>query len=518
MKNTTRFFFSIILGLLLTATPGVAGRYALLVGCNNGGTSVDPLRYAEKDAQVFAGLLTKLGGFEQNAVVTLLHPDSAALEGRLQSVRKQLSLSESHDADLFLFYYSGHADGTDMLLGNTRYPFLKLRKFLDSLPAGVRIGVFDACQSGAVTAYKGGKRAEPFYLKNPQRIKGQVIISSTSASERAQESETLHGSIFTFYWISGLRGSADASGDRKVTLSEAYAYAYRKTLETSTLTGGEAQHPMYRFNIFGEGDIILTDLANRTGGIAFDKSTEGKFLVLSDSYTDIFADFYKKKNSENYVSLDPGSYRVINANNGSVGLYSFTLGPNSLVDLRQSMLEPNPLEESRIKGTNEVAKVKMEEPAASPLSVWSHGFGLAGYGVMADGEKTRQSLELSFANSRYLSESMNLFLNVRYFTPNLNFGFDAGFDFLKKFETQDLLAGLGVGLFYRENGGTAFEDRLAPAATVHAGFTIPVGKSCDLVVQVPYSAIIGNSISHRVGLEVKVLWSGKYKDVKVLEY
>jgi hypothetical protein len=518
MATVTRF--CLLMTLLLSAVPIAAARYALLIGCNDGGSGVDALKYAEKDAESFAAILTRLGGFEQRAVTVLLHPDSTALEERLRTARKTVAAARTPDADLFLIYYSGHANGTDLMLGNGRYPLKKVRMFLDSIGCGVKIGVFDACQSGTVTAYKGGKRAEPFYLKNPQRVKGQIIITSTSASERAQESETLHGSIFSFYWFAGLRGSADASGDRRVTLSEAYNYAYRKTLETSTLTGGEAQHPMYRFNISGEGDIMLTDLAGRTGGIVFDKSTEGKFLVLSDSYTDIFADFFKKKNSEWYVSLDPGSYTAINANGGSVGMYSFAIGPGaeSRVELAQSMLVPNAFTETRIKGANEVVKTTMSAPSTSPLTVWSFGFGLGGSSVIADGAKTGQSISLLFAGSRYITENAGLFFNVYYFTPRLNLGADVGFDFARKFSSAGIFGGAGAGLYYLEKNGPLFEDRLAPAATGHVGFSTDIGRSATFVFQIPYTMVFGPEMSNRIGVEVKFLFSGRYKDVKVLHY
>jgi hypothetical protein len=227
----------IILSLIINAS---ANRYALLIGCNYGGSDVEQLQWAEADAQRFGGLLTTIGGFDRSATVILLHPDSAALDNELKKAARVARMSKTPWNDLFLLYYSGHADGRDMLLGTDRYPLMKIQGYLDSLPAAIRIGIFDACQSGAVTAYKGGRRAEPFYLTNQQKIKGEVIIASTAANERAQESGSLKGSIFSFYWQSGLRGSADASGDRHVTLDEAYRYAYRKTVETSTLTGGEA--------------------------------------------------------------------------------------------------------------------------------------------------------------------------------------------------------------------------------------------------------------------------------------
>lgn len=503
-----------------------ASRYALLIGCNYGGNDVEQLEWAETDAGRFASLLTGLGGFDSSATVTLLHPDSAALDKELHRTAALLRSSKTPENDLFLLYYSGHADGLDMLLGATKYPLKKVQRYLDSLPAAIRIGVFDACQSGAITAYKGGKPAEPFYLTDPQKIKGEVIIASTAANERAQESESLKGSIFSFYWLSGLRGSADASGDRRVTLDEAYRYAYRKTVETSTLTGGEAQHPMYRFNIRGEGDITLTDLSGRSGGIRFDKSCEGKFLVLSDSYTDIFADFSKKKNAEAFVSLDPGSYTVINANNGEVGMYSFTIGETNggsqtapAIQLSQSMLAPNPLTESRIKGANVMAQAKINEPAASPLSTYAWGLGAGVFTMLRDGiNNSERTVSLCFANTVYIKDHADLFFNFYYLSGGLNFGADIGFDYLGNPASSGILAGAGAGLFYFEKKGFSPDNALSPAVTAHIGYAAGINKSTQFIVQVPYTVTFSPSAGHRIGIELRLMFTGPYRDVKVLNY
>jgi hypothetical protein len=514
-----RLFLLICCFLFWAASPVLAARYALLIGCNDGGNEVDPLKYAEADAGHFAGLLTKLGGFDQSTTVTLLHPDSASLAAELRTVRAQLRSSKTPESDLFLLYYSGHADGRDLLLGNSKYPLTRIQSYLDSMPSGIRIGIFDACQSGAVTAFKGGRRAEPFYLKDAQKIKGQVIIASAAANERAQESESLKGSVFSFYWLSGLRGSADASGDRRVTLNEAYTYAYRKTIETSTLSGGEAQHPVYRFNIHGEGDITLTDLASSRGGMLFDKSCEGKFLILSDSYTDIYADFFKKKNIESFVTLDPGDYTVINANGGSVGMYSFALVENDSRVLAQTMLVPNTLTESRIKGVNPVVQAKMSVPSTSPLSVYRWGLGIGGLLTNTTGaQSSGRALSLSFANSIFINERALFFFNGYYFTGGLNAGADVGFDYIAKTSTTGFVAGGGAGLFYLEKNGPPLSDALTPALTAHLGFTANIGTRSQFLVQIPYTALFGLKLSHQVGIEVRFLFSGGYEDVKVLHY
>ena len=44
--------------------------------------------------------------------------------------------------------------------------------------------------------------------------------------EAAQESDRICASYFTHYLVSGFRGAADLSGDGKVTLNEAYQFAF----------------------------------------------------------------------------------------------------------------------------------------------------------------------------------------------------------------------------------------------------------------------------------------------------
>jgi hypothetical protein len=499
--------------LLLSALPAAAGRYALLIGCNNGGPTVEPLRWAEADAHRFAAVLNGLGGFHRPDITTLTDPDSAALERELRKVSTLLRSSPSPENDLFLLYYSGHADGINILLGTSRFPLKRVQKTLDSLPTGIRIGVFDACQSGAVTAFKGGKRTEPFYLANPPKIKGQVIIASTTPSQRAQESESLKSSLFTFYWLNGLRGSADLSGDRRVTLDEAYRYAYRKTVENSTLTGGEAQHPMYRFSIRGQGDITLTDLTENGGGILFDRTCEGKFLVLSDSYTDIFADFFKKKESEWFVALEPGSYRVINAQNREVGMRNIEIVPaKATVRFNQSMLAPVELTESRIKGLHATG-ASIDEPATRPLSTYTWGVGsgaLKGLGTAANGVQVL----LDFSNVLYIADRWNLFLDLAWLTGGLNGGALVGADLLTLPKKWRPYAGIGGGLFHLEK-----ETGIAPALTAHAGFVVDIGQQLQFAVQAPYLLFFRTSgAEQHLALELRLLVTGKYRSVKAIVY
>jgi len=72
------------------------------------------------------------------------------------------------------------------------------------------------------------------------------VLTSSAADELALESREIRGSFFTHHLVSGLRGTADASGDGRITLSEAYQYAFDHTL-TATASTGIRQHPGYEY-------------------------------------------------------------------------------------------------------------------------------------------------------------------------------------------------------------------------------------------------------------------------------
>ena len=57
-----------------------------------------------------------------------------------------------------------------------------------------------------------------------------------------------------------MRGAADTTKEKQVSLNEAYKYAYNKTLLKTENSGQGIQHPNYEIKLTGAGDIILTDL------------------------------------------------------------------------------------------------------------------------------------------------------------------------------------------------------------------------------------------------------------------
>lgn len=244
----------------LTAEAAVV-RYAVVLGNDEGAADEQTLRYAEADAAKVFDVLTKLGRFDpENAI--LLQGEPPDTVGRVLIAvndRIRADVAAGDEAVLFV-YYSGHADAQSLHLGDGELEIRTLRQLVRGSSATVRLLMLDACRSGSLTRVKGVKPTNRFDVRLEESLdhQGMVLLTSSSAAEDAQESDTLKGSFFTHYFVSGLLGAADGDRDGVVTLAEAYAHAYDSTLRASSQTLHGTQHPTFAMDIKGKDDLALT--------------------------------------------------------------------------------------------------------------------------------------------------------------------------------------------------------------------------------------------------------------------
>jgi hypothetical protein len=308
-----------------------AERYALLVGNANAKGAFSPLKYVENDLAGLKAILGDFCGFDKRNIVTLYNGAPEDLNRLLSEFSARTSQTKSN---LFLFYFSGHADQASLKMGDAPYPLDTLKEKLTAFPSDIRIGIFDACQSGSFTRIKGGTLSEPFLFKDDGKTKGHVFLSSSSISENSQEFDAYQNSIFTFHFINALRGSGDLSGDGRVTLSEAYQYAYNHTVSSTAGSSGGIQHPSYQFKIQGEGDIVLADLNVRSQGILLGQGVWGDMTIFNEQ-SGVVADFSKKKNSAVLIALGRGAYRIVQAQYGARLEATVALEGNNVVTVKQ---------------------------------------------------------------------------------------------------------------------------------------------------------------------------------------
>ena len=287
-------------------------RYALVVGANFGGADRPQLQYAVADAERFARVIVELGGVLPEDEIILREPKLRDLTDAFDRLTRRIS--EARQAATtgrleVLIYYSGHADEKGLLLGDDRYSYQTLRDRLDRIPADVRIAVLDACASGAFTRLKGGRARPPFLVDASADMRGHAFLTSSAENEAAQESDRIRASYFTHYLVSGFRGAADISGDGKVTLNEAYQFAFNETLRRTVDTKGGAQHPSYDINLSGTGDVVMTDVHQNTATLVLDENLEGRVFIRTASQ-ELVVELYKPAGRKVELALEPAVYDV----------------------------------------------------------------------------------------------------------------------------------------------------------------------------------------------------------------
>ncbi len=289
----------------LFAVDGVQ-RWVLAVGANDGGAKRETLQYAVSDAQNFVQVMETMGGVD--AGVLLSDPGIEHLEEALHALHNRVASAEAARREVII-YYSGHADEHGLRLGESLFSYARLRGAMDRMEAEVHIAILDACASGAITRLKGGRRQKAFMVDASSDMRGYAFLTSSSEDEAAQESDAIGASFFSHYLVSGLRGAADVTGDGRVTLNEAYHFAFQNTLEGTERTQGGAQHPAYDIKMTGTGDVVMTDVRQTSAGLILSEALQGRFFIRNAN-RQLIAELFKPAGRRVELGLEPGKYRV----------------------------------------------------------------------------------------------------------------------------------------------------------------------------------------------------------------
>ncbi|MBJ6764883.1 caspase family protein [Myxococcaceae bacterium JPH2] len=314
MRSLLRAFAVMLVGFA-SAASAETFRIAVVVGHNTGAGTQPPLRYAEADAVKVAGVLKELGGVKPEDLRLLRSPGLQALHDALeQTTAKVRQWHQDPTARVILtFYYSGHSDGDALELGRERLRYADLRRWLEGTGANVRVALVDSCRSGALLALKGGAPGPTFDIRLTDELdsSGQALLTSSAADELALESRELGGAFFTHHLVSGLRGAADLSGDGRVTLAEAYRYAFERTVRDTSDTLIATQHPAYDYRLSGRGELVLTELT-RPSAVLEIPSDYQRALVVALPREQVLAELVP--DSARRIALPPGTYAVRLAN------------------------------------------------------------------------------------------------------------------------------------------------------------------------------------------------------------
>lgn len=331
-----------MLGLLalLASTPALAQarRFALFVGHDDGGEGTQPLHYARDDARRLHELFLRLGEVKPEDAMLLLAPtaeDVVIALGELE--RRVRDAGARGERTTLLFSYSGHALDGALRLGKTKLALEAIKTRLVESPADARIGLFDTSRTGP--RGKAPRRVPALEVETRQ-AKGVVLISSSSPDEDSHESDVVASSYFAYFLATGLMGSADADGDGRITLGEAYAWTAARTTGAPPLTADLAENAA----------LVLTDVKRGQEGLWFPADApSGTWLVVDER--GVVAAETVKEAGERFLALPPGSYTLKRRLPDRLRLAAVKVSPGRVSMVDEAAFRDAAPSEDPVKGT-----------------------------------------------------------------------------------------------------------------------------------------------------------------------
>ncbi len=334
-------------------------RFAIVVGANNGGTNRVMLKYAVSDAVSLTKVLKDMGGVAPDDSILLEDPDRNTFFSEMKKLNQKINKARSEYRRVeVIFYYSGHSDEENILIGKEKISYKEFRDAINRMESDIRIAILDSCASGAFTRLKGGKKRSPFLFDTAYDMKGFAFMTSSSSDEASQESDRLKGSFFTHYLISGMRGAADMTGDGRITLNEAYQYAFSETLSQTQKTMSGPQHPNYNIQMTGTGDVVMTDIRKSTSVLVIRENISGRIFIHNQENV-LVVEINKPFGRNIEIGLEQGKYRIMNIREGKIYESTIILPEGKRLELKIDQLKET--DKIYTKARGEIAVQSPEE-------------------------------------------------------------------------------------------------------------------------------------------------------------
>lgn len=251
--------------------------YAVVIGIEQYQQQLPRADFAAHDARIMGQYLSKTLGYAEENVVVLLN-DRATKNGVEKYIEGWLP-DHVEAGDSVFVYFSGHGapnartgkaylvpyDGDPAFVEQTGYPLDRLYDKLAALPAKDVVVMLDSCFSGAGGRSVIGKGMRPMVLsvENPLLAKGKVVVLAASAGDQVSSTynQQSHG-LFTYFFLKGLQGEADANRDGRIELRELYEYLKPQVERTARREFHNEQQPQ----LLGNPDVLSRGIVLRGAG------------------------------------------------------------------------------------------------------------------------------------------------------------------------------------------------------------------------------------------------------------
>ena len=215
---------------------------AIVIGNKNyTNPDVPEVTFAHRDAAVVEQYLSKMLGYREVIVETdATQGKFFALFGTEKKDGKLQDYVKEGESDVFI-YYSGHGapdpeskdgyfvpvDCDPAMVDVNGYSLALFYNKINNLGAKSVTVVIDACFSGSSDQGMLLKNISPVFIEVDEsgQLADEVTVFTSSSGEQVSSwyPEKKH-SLYTYYFLKGLKGSADGDEDRSVTAEEIQSY------------------------------------------------------------------------------------------------------------------------------------------------------------------------------------------------------------------------------------------------------------------------------------------------------
>lgn len=336
---------------LWAASAGAAPiRVLVAAGESHGLSEQGVLKHANQDAERVRNVFVSQGRVDASRAFLVRNATKQSLFAALDRAR---AAARTHPPDevTLIFYFSGHGDRAHLDLQGEAVPLGEVRRRVQQIPAGLRLVIVDACRTADPMRKKGVSAAAPFSIAvNPPSATGSVWLYATADGEAAQESDALSGAVFTHFFVNGLRGAADENRDHRVTLSEAWSFAYHQTLYRSARGSGVLQRPAATYELAQSAPLVLTYESRRAATLTLPPAHDTHFLVYATGSKTVAAELWAVPSHPAVVSLPPGQYVVQRRGAAGAAAVRLSLGSHEKRTLHNADFRPVAIEELAAKG------------------------------------------------------------------------------------------------------------------------------------------------------------------------
>jgi hypothetical protein len=243
---------------------------AVVIGISRyGNPDIPTVDYARHDAETMKKYLVHTLGFKEGNIIERL--DGKASFAQLRAIFKKRLGNRiiPGKSDVFIFY-SGHGvpgiknkqpylvpyDFDPEAIDATGYNLNVFYKDIGKLKARSVTIVIDACFSGSSEKGMVIKGISPVFLEvdNPvMKVKNSVVFTSSTGRQISSWYYKKKHGLFTYYFLKGLRGAADADKDGRITAGEMEKYLSVNVLKQARSLRNREQTPQE----FGDKKRVL---------------------------------------------------------------------------------------------------------------------------------------------------------------------------------------------------------------------------------------------------------------------